>query len=91
MIPILKNNKFVPRQPQLESSQVPARKKILPLKELYLDETHYRGNLEILWQPNDKISIKSDKAAIFGPLDIRSNVDTLTVSYFFLFLIHLLT
>jgi hypothetical protein len=87
MIPILKDKKgkfFPPQQPsQDQPFQAPAKKDILPLKELYLDDTYYNSEeLEIYWQLNDKIIIKSDRRTIFGPFDIRSNAHSLIVSHF---------
>lgn len=96
MIPVLKdkkNKKFPPQQPsQGQPSRAPVKKNILPLKELYLDDTYHNPEmLEIHWLPNDRITIKADRLTIFGPFDIRANAHSLTVSYFYLLLIHLLT
>jgi hypothetical protein len=99
MVPNLKDKKikkFPPQQfLQEQPSRAPAKKNILPLKECYIDDTHYDSNisnmLEIFWLSSDKITIKSNKAPIFGPSDIRVNADSLIVSYFYLLLIHLLT
>lgn len=97
MIPILKDKKgkkIAPDSEQLsheQPSQAPAKKNILPLKELYLDHKYYNSEaLEINWLLNDRIIIKSNKFPIFGPFDIRSNADSLLVSHFYLLLIHLL-
>jgi hypothetical protein len=87
MIPILKDKKgkfFPPQQPSPEQPlQAPAKKDILPLKELYLDDTHHNSEkLEIHWLPEGRITIKSDRSCIFGPFDIRSYAHSLTVSHF---------
>ena len=93
MIPILKDKKnFPPQQPsQGQPSRAPAKKDILPLKELFIDDTHHNSEeLEIYWLPGDKITIKFNKRSIIGPFDIRANAQTLIVSHFYLLLIHLL-
>jgi hypothetical protein len=86
MIPLLKSKNLLPQPPSQEQpSRAPAKKNSLPLKELYLDDTHYNSeNLEIYWLPPDKIAIKSDKRSIFGPIDMRAHAQSLTVSYFYL-------
>jgi hypothetical protein len=95
MISILKDKKgkkFPPQQPSQEyTSRAPTKKDILPLKELYLDDTYYNSEmLEINWLPHDRIIIKSNGRPIFGPFDIRVHADSLLVSHFYLLLIHLL-
>jgi len=71
-------------QPQEQPSQVPTRNRVLPLKELYLDDRHHTDELlEIYWLNGDNLSIKSNKCSIFGPFDVRADVQSLTVSYFF--------
>ena len=95
MIPILKDKKnknFPPQQPSQGQPSPAPGKKCLPLKECYLDDTHYDSkDLEIYWLPGDRITIKSDKRPILPPFDIRANAQSLIVSYFYLLLIHLLT
>ena len=69
-------------------------KNVLRLKELYLDDKYFNNkDLEIHWGNGngDIISIKSNGRCIFGPLDIRINGQSLTVSSFYLLPIHLLT
>jgi len=94
MITVLKDNTFFSRgQPSRERPpQAPKRNNVLPLKEFYLDDRHYTdGLLEIYWLNGDKLSIKSDKRLIFGPFDVRTDGQSLTVSHFYLLRIHLLT
>jgi hypothetical protein len=93
MIPILKDKKskiFEPQQFfQEQLSQAP---NTLPLKEVYLDHTlHDSGVLEIFWLSRDKITIKCDNRTLFGPCDIRVHAESLSVSYFYHLLMHLLT
>lgn len=95
MIPILKDKKshnFPPQQPSQEPPpRAPAKKNTLPLKEVYLDYKHFNSEgLEICWLPGDKIFIKAYKRPIFGPCDIRVQAESLTVSYFYHLLMHLL-
>ena len=62
---------------QDQSSRSPADKKVLPLKELFLNDTHYNfGNLKIDWLPCDSILIESDRRPIFGPFSIRTYAHT---------------
>jgi hypothetical protein len=66
---------------QENSPRSPADKKVLPLKEFFLDDTHYNsGNLMIYWLPCDSILIESDGRPIFGPFAIRTYAHTLIVS-----------
>ena len=98
MTPLLKDKKtinFPPQPPQELPSRGPSKKNIfLPLKELWLDDTYYNSEkqkLEIYWQTEGKIIIKSDRLAIFGPIDIRVHAHSLSVSYFHPLLKHILT
>lgn len=84
MIPILKDKKSKNISTHQElPSPAPEKKNILPLKEIYLDDTHFNsGKLEIYWLPDDRITIKCDRVSIFQPIDVRANARSLTVSTF---------
>jgi hypothetical protein len=86
MISILKDHKPFPREqpPREQPSRASEKRNVLPLKEFYLDDRHWDSEgLEISWLRDDQICIKSAKERIFGPLDIRTNGGSLTVSYFY--------
>jgi hypothetical protein len=73
----------MPKQLSQKQSSRRADKKVLPLKEFFLDDTHYDSEkLEIFWFSTNRIAItgKDDERPIFGPFAMRDHVDELIVS-----------
>ena len=63
-----KSKTFTPQQLSQEqpSPWAPENRRILLLKELFLDDTHYDSEkLEIHWVPGNRIIINSEERSIF--------------------------